>query len=63
MTIANAEKEITDLVNEHSVYAVEVLINCIARAGQKHPYINCSVLHGLVECAYDRLAKEIMEED
>lgn len=63
MTIASAEKEITELINEHAVYAAEVLINCIARAGQNHPYISCSVLHGLVECAYDRLAKEMEEEN
>ena len=63
MTIASAEKEITELINEHHVYAAEVLINCIVRAGQNQLFINNAVLHGLVESAYDRLAKEIMEED
>lgn len=62
MTIAQTEGQITDLINEHSVYGVECIINAVARAGQKHPYISCSVLHGLVEAAYDRLAAELEDE-
>lgn len=61
MTIASTSIEIEQLIDDHSVYAAECIINAIAYAGKNHPYINCAVLHGLVEAAYDRMAKEIEE--
>lgn len=62
MTIASASKEVQNLIDEHHVYAVECLINAIAYASEKEPYINCAVLHGLVEAAYDRMSHEIMKD-
>ncbi len=63
MTIQSASIEIEQLIDDHSVYAAECLIYDIAYAGRNNPYINCAVLHGLVEAAYDRMSKEIEEGD
>lgn len=55
MTIAQVDKEIKDLINNHHVYGAEVLISALARASKNEKWLGKKDIHKLVDEAYRHL--------
>lgn len=63
MTIAGTDKEIKGVINEHSVYGCEAIMNAIARACKDHPYLQPDDLKRLLEHAIKRAESEVKAND
>lgn len=55
MTILSSIKEMKEIVNKHSIYGVESLMNALVLASKDHPYVNREMLHKLLDTAIDRV--------
>lgn len=60
MTIASCDREVNDLIKEHSVYGVETVLNAIARASLMHPH---EMLDNALSRAVQDYKKELRDDE
>lgn len=58
MTILSSIKEMKEIINKHSIYGVESLMNALVIACKDHPYVNREMLHKLLDTAIDRVEED-----
>ena len=62
MTIASCGREVNDLIEEHSVYGVETVLNAIARASMMHPHLGRQQLYEMLDNALSRAVQDYKKE-
>ena len=54
MNICELDKVMKELIDVHSVYGAECVINALVRACKNRRYLSVDVLHGLIEAEVSR---------
>lgn len=54
MNICDIDREVKGVINEHSVYGCEAIMNAIARASKGNKWLTGSALHALLDAAIYR---------
>ncbi|MBO7733715.1 MAG: hypothetical protein J6S67_14215 [Methanobrevibacter sp.] len=62
MKICELDKELKGVIENHSVYGAECIINSLVRACKNEKYLNAQSIHTLVESAFGRLSED-QEDD
>lgn len=53
MTISQLDKELKQIIDEHSVYGAECIINALVRACDGKQYLDEYALHLLIKLSYE----------
>ena len=55
MTIAQLDKELKQIIDDHSVYGAECIINALVRASNDNKWLTEDELHKLISDAFIRM--------
>ena len=54
MTIASCDREVRELIEKHSIYGVETVVNALVRACKAHPYCDMAYVTNMLQHAFKR---------
>lgn len=54
MTIASCDREVRDLIKDHSIYGVETVVNALVRACKDNPDCDMAYVTNMLQHAFKR---------